>query len=208
MDRTSILNAVDAYYSAILERHGETAAGVDWRSEESQRARFDELLHLVGDEQDFSLIDYGCGIGSLADYLHERRTHCRYLGFDVSAAMVDAAGARHAGGCDCRFVSARARVTPADFALASGLFNVRLDVPVDRWTHYVHETIDDLATLGRRGFAFNALSSQVPEERRRSHLFYPDPFDLTAYCARRCSTRVALLHDRWAHEFTIVVRHG
>ena len=205
VDRQTILTGVGEYYTATLQRHGCTAAGVDWASEESQRARFVELLRLVGDEQDFSLIDYGCGHGTLADYLHARGTRCQFLGFDVSPAMVDAAAARHEA-CSCRFVTDRTQLAPAEYAMASGVLNVRLEVPVDRWAEYVLETIDDLAALGRRGFAFNALSSNVGPERRRSHLHYADPFDLLRYCARRFSPRVALLHDRWAHEFTIVVR--
>jgi SAM-dependent methyltransferase len=188
-----------------LRRHGCTAAGVDWPSEQSQRARFVDLLYLVGDEQDFSLIDYGCGHGALADYLHERGTRCRVLGFDLSPEMTAAAAARH-GACGCGFAADRRLIAPADYALASGVLNVRLDVPVERWTAYVLDTIDDLAALGRRGFAFNALSSHVPPERRRAHLYYADPFDLLARCAARYSPRVALLHDRWDYEFTMIVR--
>jgi len=164
-----------------------------------------ELLHLIGGEQDFSLIDYGCGHGTLADYLHERGTRCRFIGFDVSQEMADAAAARHRA-CGCRFATDRTALAPADYAMASGVFNVRLEVPIDCWAAYVLETIEDVASLGRRGFAFNALSSQVPRERRRPHLYYADPFDLVRHCADRFSPRVALLHDRWSHEFTIIVR--
>ena len=206
MDRQRILTRVAEYYTATLQRHGCTPQGADWRTEESQLWRFAELLRLIAGEQDCSLIDYGCGYGMLADYLHEQRTPYRYIGFDLSVAMVAAARSRHQSGCECRFAADRQSVTPADFAIASGVLNVRLDIAEDRWGEHVLETIDDLASLGRRGFAFNALSSHVPTERRRAHLYYADPIALLIHCAGHFSPQVSLLHDRVAHEFTIIVR--
>ena len=208
MDRQAILTRVTDYYKDSLARHGCTASGVDWPSASSQRARFDELLRLVEGQSRYSLIDYGCGYGALPDYLHERPTGCRYVGFDRNPMMIDAARERHRSGCSCVFEAERERLEPADFAVASGVLNVRPGVPVDAWADYVRDIVSDLASLGCKGFAFNALSSQVPVARRRSHLYYCDPFDLAAECARRFSPLVSLLHDRWAHEFTILVRRA
>ena len=42
-----ILRAVDDYYSVRLRAFGPTHLGVDWRSEESQRLRFDVLLRAI-----------------------------------------------------------------------------------------------------------------------------------------------------------------
>ena len=63
----------------------------------------------------------------------------------------------------------------ADFTVASGVFNVKQDAPEDMWSAYVIETIDELAHLSSRGFAFNALTAHADPERRRADLFYADP---------------------------------
>ena len=78
MDRDAILTRVTDYYQDSLARHGCTARGADWSSASSQQARFDELLRLVDGQTGFSLLDYGCGYGALADYLHDRAGAGRY----------------------------------------------------------------------------------------------------------------------------------
>jgi hypothetical protein len=68
------------------------------------------------------------------------------------------------------------------------------------------ETIRDLASLGRRGFAFNALTSYSDADKQRTDLYYSDPTTLFDFCKRHLSRQVALLHDYPLYEFTIVVR--
>jgi hypothetical protein len=67
-------------------------------------------------------------------------------------------------------------------------------------------TIDDLALLSRRGFAFNALTSYSDADKQRADLYYADPRQVLDHCLRRWPRRVALLHDYGLYEFTIRVR--
>ena len=66
--------------------------------------------------------------------------------------MIGAAEARHAGNTWCSFTADLARLQPADYVVASGIFNVKLDHPVDTWREYVLETLATLNRLSRRGF--------------------------------------------------------
>jgi SAM-dependent methyltransferase len=205
-ERRDLLGRVTAYYTGRLRQHGASARGVDWPSEASQRLRFDQLARLWAGESAFSLVDYGCGYGALLDYLQAAGSRVRYLGFDAAPAMVEAARARHREASDARFVGEERELAPADFAVASGVLNVKLDVPEAEWTAYVLETIDRLAALGRRGCAFNVLSRYSDPERRRPDLYYADPLALFDHCKRRLSPRVALLHDYPLYEATLLVR--
>jgi hypothetical protein len=65
-----------------------------------------------------------------------------------------------------------------------------------------------LARVGKRGFAFNALSLASDPQRRRDDLFYADPSETLAHCLMRFGRNVALLHDYGLYEFTVIVRHG
>lgn len=201
-----ILNRVGAYYSGKLEEHGPVAQGVDWNSEESQRKRFEQLLSVCRGHEPFSIVDYGCGYGALSEVLHERGAGFRYQGYDVSASMIATARERHAG-CDrCRFASDKAAIEPADFAVASGVFNVKLDTPESEWVEYIAESIGELDRLGTRGFAFNMLTGYSDRDRMRPDLFYGNPGAYFDHCATRYSRWVALYHDYGLYEFTIVVR--
>jgi SAM-dependent methyltransferase len=194
------------YYETKLRAHGATPAGVDWNSLESQELRFALLANLWRDEADASILDYGCGYGALADYLRARGHRGTYTGYDVSEAMATAAHARMASLHGCVVTAKREQLQPADFAVASGVFNVKQDADNDSWRAYIWETLADLAALGTRGFAFNALTSYSDEDKRRPDLYYADPLEAFDRCKRTFSRFVTLLHDYPLYEFTIIVR--
>jgi hypothetical protein len=95
---------------------------------------------------------------------------------------------------------------PADYAVASGVFNVKQQAADDEWREYIWETVADLAVLGTRGFAFNALTSYSDADKRRPDLFYADPLEAFDRCKRTYSRFVTLLHDYPLYEFTLIVR--
>ena len=90
MRRETILDAVERYYSAKFDEHGARAEGVDWNSAESQELRFEQLAHLFRGRTDaFSVNDLGCGYGAFASFLRRRSYEARYVGYELSAAMLD-----------------------------------------------------------------------------------------------------------------------
>ena len=200
-----LLRAVERYYSGRLETHGATARGVDWNSSESQTLRFEQLATLWKGQDELDLIDYGCGYGALVDFLAARGVRFRYQGFDISDAMIREAESRAGDGV--RFTAAADRLVRADFVVASGIFNVKLDSTDGDWRDYMRRTVDRLAALSRRGFAFNALTSYSDADRRRPDLYYADPGFWFDYCTRAHSRFVALLQDYPLYEFTLLVRH-
>jgi len=194
------------YYETKLQQHGVSPRGVDWNSSESQETRFRQLARLLEDDPTASVLDYGCGFGALAAYLRVRGHRGAYVGFDVSPEMIDAATRFLQTQPGCRLTSDRDALTPADYVLASGVFNVKLEALDETWRQYVRALIDDLRTLSVRGFGFNALTIHSDPDKRRSDLFYADPLEYFEHCRRRYSRQVALLHDYGLHEFTILVR--
>lgn len=179
---------------------------MDWNSAESQRLRFEQLLQVGAETEGRSVNDYGCGYGAFADYLHECGRAWTYTGFDVSEAMVERARSLHAGFAMASFTTSVTDLLPADYTVASGIFNVRLDHSAQAWQGYVLHVLSDLDRLSRSGFAFNMLSTYSDPERRKPTLFYGDAAFYFDYCKRRFSPRVALLHDYPLYEFTIIVR--
>jgi len=202
-----LLDDVARYYSGKLAAHGETAKGVDWNGHESQALRFKQLCKIIGaDRTTFSINDLGCGYGALLDHLACSYQAFSYCGVDVSADMIGAATRRYEGRTGCRFIIAAEPDAPADYGVASGIFNVRLNRTDAEWQDYLFTTLDLLDRTSRLGFAFNCLTSYSDEDRKRGDLYYADPCRLFDLCKRRYSRQVALLHDYELFEFTILVR--
>jgi len=206
MGTDRILPRVTEYYASRLRDHGPTPRGVDWNSAESQHLRFEQLLKVCEPSASVSINDYGCGYGALVDYLASRGAPFTYLGYDASEAMIAQASALHAGRPGCVFVAQESELPVADYSVASGIFNVKLQFSDAEWTTYMLHLVDRLAALSRRGFAFNALTSYADADRMRADLYYADPLFWFDRCKRRYARRVALLHDYPLYEFTILVR--
>jgi len=93
-----------------------------------------------------------------------------------------------------------------DYAIASGIFNIRLESSETEWRQYVTGILDRMNRMARKGIAFNMLTSYSDAEFMKAHLYYADPCFYFDYCKRNFSRSVALLHDYGLYDFTILVR--
>jgi SAM-dependent methyltransferase len=202
-----LLNAVEQYYTAKVEAHGPTPAGVDWNDEASQRLRFEQLLAVLPDDDGpVSILDLGCGYGALLDELARSGRSFSYCGYDISTAMIERACERHRDDPRARFTDRESELEVADYTLASGIFNVRLESGTEAWRRYLLDTVDRMAALSRRGIAFNALTAHSDPDRMRPDLYYADPAELLDHFLRNHSRDVAIRHDYPLYEFTVLVR--
>lgn len=200
--------AVAGYYSRALSEHGPTHRGVDWSSRASQELRFATLLDGVDWSAAPTLLDFGCGFGALAHYLDTLGVDCDYVGYDLAPAMVEAAERTHGIHDHRRFTSDRDELEPADVVVASGIFNVKLDVPRVRWAHHAGDTIAQLGELTRRRLAFNMLPAASAPELERDDLYYANPDAVVRYCRAVIGGDVTLREDYGLWEFTVVVTRG
>jgi SAM-dependent methyltransferase len=207
MNAEDLLGDIALYYEDRLRQFGATAAGVDWKDEASQTLRFDQLLKLVADPA-ASVIDFGCGAGALLGHMRRMGFSGAYRGLDISTDMIGAASSRYADETQAVFEVGAVPSAEADYAAASGIFNVRLDIGDDLWRSHVLATLARMDRAGRRGFAFNCLTSYGDADLMKDYLFYADPCFYFDLCKRMYSRHVALLHDYGLYEFTIIVRKG
>ncbi len=180
---------------------------MDWSTESSQQLRFTQLLRLVEGESRPAIADYGCGYGALAQRLIADKRDFTYVGFDISESMVEAARSL-IDDPRCRFTTREEDILHADYTLASGIFNVRLEATESDWHDYIVSTIERIAGHSARGFAFNMLSRYADPPLMLDRLYYADPARYFALCKGRHSRNVTLLHDYDLYEFTLLVRLG
>ena len=203
---SAILLEVASYYAAKLEAHGSTSQGVDWNGIESHERRHRQFLYLLKGNPDASVIDLGCGFGDFLRFLRAEGYRGSFTGYDIAPSMIEKARQIHGESEDHRWRVGAVPAESADFAIASGIFNVKGDFPNESWSRYVLQTIDILSQAGRHGFAFNMLSTSSDPDRRRPNLYYADPVDMLAHCLARYGRSIALLQDYGLYEFTVVVR--
>jgi SAM-dependent methyltransferase len=201
-----LLAPVSRYYTEKIERYGAQPQGADWNGHEGQVLRFEQLCKVLPADARFSVTDVGCGYGALLDYLQANYRAFDYVGVDISEAMLVAAAQRHEGIAHARFVLGSEPPQPSDFAVASGIFNVKLGSDEAAWRGYMEATIESMNRFSLHGFTFNCLSGYSDQHKMRPDLHYADPCELFDLCKRRYSRHVSLLHDYGLYEFTIIVR--
>ncbi len=149
-------------YRRAVDHFGATFDATLWNSREYQAVRFDVLRQMV-DLDGLSLLDAGCGLGDLCEFLAERnvRLH-RYVGVDGVAEIIDGATKRGL---------ARAEFHCHDFvadagALAIGspdiiYFSGSLNTVPEATARVVVQRAWEAA---RRGVVFNFLSDRASPE--------------------------------------------
>lgn len=204
--RGALLADVASYYETCLAAHGPTSRGVDWNGPESHGLRHKQFLRLL-DDPTVSVIDLGCGFGDFYRFLRDVGHRGAFTGYDIAPGMISEAIRLHGEGPDRRWKLGAEPDEMADYAVASGILNVKGDVSNAAWEGHVADTIATLARSGRRGFGFNVLSLSSEPDRRRASLYYADPAAILRLCLDRYGRSVALLQDYGLYEFTVLVRH-
>lgn len=202
----SIKKKVDQYYTEKVIKYGSSSEGVDWNGKESHFLRFDQLIKVINPTHDCSILDFGCGHGSLVSYLNEKEINYKtYKGFDISNEMIKEAENNYPYS-NLSFSTYLKETEKFDFVIANGIFNVSLDTDKNEWEDYIKTTLNELDKHSTKGFSFNILTSYSDVEYMKDYLFYANPLYYFDFCKNQFSRNVALLHDYELYEFTIIVR--
>ena len=185
------------FYDGLVERYGIDPRALDWGSRESQELRFSALTG-IGELGGTTILDVGCGMADLLDYLQRNRTNVDYTGYDLSPAMVNLARQRfpqiRLEVCDLM-----AEPEPSlrfDYVLSSGIFYLRQAMPMV----YLEAMVRRMFALCRRGVAFNTLSTKALQ--RHGDEFYADPAEVLTICLE-ITPRAVLRHDYLPNDFTV-----
>lgn len=199
------------FYADRIKNFGNTAKGVGWKDDSAQEIRFTQLLKVVENKTDFSINDYGCGAGQLHKYmLAQGYGSYQYSGYDILDEMLQSAKSNI--GQDQSVMLAKiesaSEMNLSDYSVASGTFNVKGQSSNEEWLNYILHTLSILNEKSRKGFAFNLLTKYSDAELMQAHLYYADPLFLFDHCKRSFAKNIALLHDYFQYDFTIIVRKG
>ena len=194
--------AIHQHYAPRISANLENYDVVDWASPQSQEKRFGVLADNV-DLDGRSLLDVGCGLGDLWDYLRRRRVRVAYTGVDLLEPMADAARQRHP---DQRFLPANIfaenvfRPESFDVVFCSGIFS--LDLGNNR--EFLAAALPRLLDLARECVVINLLHQRAAHGPRDAY-FHFDPKEVLAM-ARPFPCEVRILDEYLPNDFTVICR--
>ena len=202
-------NAIVRHYEECLAKHGATPQGVDWPNAADLATRFGMMLELLAESGERPvLLDLGCGPGLILDYLAAMGgvDRGKYLGIDLSSAMIDVARARwpmHEFSCR-DILTAPLPEQSVDVVIMNGVLTERVSLSVESMTALAESLVAAAFRVARIGIAFNVMNAHV--DWRRNDLFYW-PFDALAHFLKReVSRNYAFRADYGLYEYICLVR--
>lgn len=169
--------------------------GVKWSSAASQFLRFKVLCEMAPDVFQSRLLDVGCGLGHLVDYLMSQKFTGIYKGIDWVEQMIVNARQRHPRyDFETNDISSIAP-NQYDYVLASGIFAFA------EW-EMMHETIRGLMSCAVKGVAFNCLNARVPKCERESAIHHYDPDKILEIC-KKIVPKISIRQDYLESDFTV-----
>lgn len=191
-------------YEGSFRQHGNSPASL-LTPKGKQGLRFQALLPAL-DRPGLSVLDYGCGLGHLLDYLNEHARHpFSYLGLDMVKPFV-----QH---CQSQFSQPNARFEwadptaplagQADVVFASGVFNLLLEGGADPTHAYMEHRLAELYAAASHCLVVDFLSEYV--DFTQPAAYHPPVGRLLQFVMAQLSRRVVMRHDLLPYEYTLLI---
>ena len=185
-----------SFYQSAYKKHGITARGLNWNSEESQKIRFDIITSFLQDElSTCSIVDAGCGFGDLYFYWQENGLHVKsYVGVDSVKNSIQICTERLPKiSFTCKDVL-KDDLPYADWYIASGTLNILNDFQT--WLF-----LEKILAYSNKGIIFNIL-----EGNKKSENFnYQKKEDIITFAKSKGFT-CRLMNDYLKNDMTVEIR--
>lgn len=201
--------AIVDHYERCLDRHGDGAAAVDWKSDEDAAIRYDVMLDLIrptqgpATQEPATLLDFGCGLGSFADHAQKTRPGLiRYSGLDISARFVTGARQKHP---DLDFycldlLEDEAALPEFDYIVMNGIFTRAETLNSAMMFEYMERLLKVVWRHTHKALAFNVMSSHV--DWVSPELFHPPQAEMADLVTSQLSRHFVQRNDYGLHETT------
>ncbi|MDC3017574.1 class I SAM-dependent methyltransferase [Paracoccaceae bacterium] len=182
------MNDIKSHYQELFRQHGASPMAVQYSDTKSQWARFKILTDI--DPNIKSVLDVGCGLCHLWDYLRSTGNACNYLGVDNVPEFVDYSNNKMSDNSKSLLLDDLTKLPSGyDYVLVSGMFNNKMD---DNWS-FMKDTLQSMYRAANKGIAFNAMSTYV--DYQDAGLFYVDPILVWRFCKTELKGNPVLRHD-------------
>ena len=190
---------ISEIYNKMLTNGANEAECVGWGSTDSQEKRFGVLIE-IGNLDNSSILDVGCGLGAFVDYIHKTHLNLLYTGTDINPNMIQGAQQRHT---DIEFI--HTDITHDEHALNDRRFDYvflsgALNLSADKHHDTIENIMKEMFFLAHKGVAINFLS--VFSDHLTPGEYYCNPVEILQM-ALSITKRVTLRHDYMPHDFTV-----
>lgn len=193
-----------AHYEKCFAKYGDSHLGVDWPNAEDAQTRYKVMLKVIK-EYSCTLLDFGCGLSHLYEYILKEGHQVFYSGLDISPKFVVASKAKFPDiPYYCFDILNTSEVVPDhDYVVMNGVLTEKRGLSFKVMWEYARALLEEVFDKAEVGMAFNVMSSHVDWER--DDLFHL-PLDMLVDFLRKKLTRNFVIRgDYGLYEYTTYV---
>jgi SAM-dependent methyltransferase len=191
------------FEKALFPKYGDSPKSLDFGSRDTQFKRFKVLVE-IGLRPGDSVLDAGCGLGHMVEFLRRYELPVHYTGYDVSKIFISHAKQKNLSSSVSHNFSVEFEVKDLFKDPISTTFDWVLCSAFNLMTPRLAKKLFEACT---KGTAINFLSSYA---KKKSSLFAPElifphlnPAKVFTLYKKKITPWVILCHDYLPHDFTI-----
>lgn len=202
------------YYEECFRVHGDNNKGVDWPNREDAIKRYQVMLEIIKFDTSFhdgidrySVLDFGCGLGHMYEYILWKGIEVTYTGLDLSSLFIDK--------CREKFPDVNFIMTDLldekeghlpqnfDYIIMNGVLTEKRGLSYEKMFSYFKSLIFKLYKCCNYGLAFNVMSTDVDWERE--DLFHLSLNVLSDFLTKEITRDFIIRYDYGLYEYTVYV---
>ena len=154
------MDSVKKQYSESYKRHGNSLNAI-FIPKGRQKERFDSLSNYINDEQKCIVLDFGCGLGHLKEYLAFKFNNITYEGCDIVEEFILQSKENFP---DSTFYTINQYIDVVkeyDYIVAAGVFNLLYSPNVEEHFAIVQKIIEHLFLKTKKVLSINFMTDDV-----------------------------------------------
>lgn len=195
-------------YEEFYNEYGDSSAGVGWFKAEMTDPRFEALTsHIKNNE--CRVLDFGCGLGAMREWMLERIGNFDYVGIDITPNNVDVAKQKYP---DCKFFlgdiltdsSILSEIGLVDYSVICGVFTMKIDFSDDDMFEFMKRTLKEVWSMTTKSMSFNLTSNLV--DYKKDDLMHISFDKITKFVNDELSRNFEIkAHYGGSYEYSVIV---
>lgn len=200
---TSSFDEIKNDYASNFKKHGVSSSAM-LMPKGRHEARFAIVAEYLIQLSSPSLLDYGCGLGFLYEYLIHKKSDINYFGVDMTAEFIESCRERFPAPARFDVIDPTVDIKENfDVVYASGVFNLKTAESPSESLNYVRNRLQSLYKIANKIMFVDFLSPDVDFCQEGSqHIDYRLILD---WLVPGNTRRWVLRHDYLPYEYAIVL---
>ncbi len=199
------------FYEDCYKLYGDNCKGVDWPNEEDAQTRYKIMLEVMKYHNEnhaadgmTTLLDFGCGLGHMYEYIIQKKIDVIYTGLDMSELFIKRCQEKFK---DVEFIQMdilkeNGDVFPSyDYIVINGVFTEKREISFEEMFDIFRKTIKKLYNSCNCGMAFNVMSKDVDWERE--YLFHLRLDLLSSFLTKEITRNFIIRYDYGLYEYCV-----